>query len=76
MTGFNDLSMIIPLILTILAFMHTLNFMLSRVELEKSFITSGGRSDTNQASKFGCRGKVVDLGSKVVELSLRRKQRR
>ena len=41
MTGFGDLYLKFPLILTISVFMSRLNFMLSRVEHEKSFITSG-----------------------------------
>ena len=41
MTSFGDLNLKFPLILTILVFIISLNFMLSRVEQEKSFITSG-----------------------------------
>ena len=40
MTGFGDLNLEFPLILAILLFMSSLNFMLRRVEHEKSFITS------------------------------------
>ena len=41
MTGFGDLNLKFPLILTISSVRSNLNFMLSRVEHEKSFITSG-----------------------------------
>ena len=42
MTVFHDLNMKRPLIHAILIFMSSLIFMLSLVEHEKSFITSGG----------------------------------
>ena len=38
MPGFDDLSLKIPLILAFVIYMSILNFMLSRVEHEKSFI--------------------------------------
>ena len=41
MTGFGDLNLKSPLILAISVFMSSLNFMLSLVEHEKSFITLG-----------------------------------
>ena len=41
MTGFNDLHMLFPLILVISVFISISNSMLSCVEHEKSFITSG-----------------------------------
>ena len=41
MTSFGDLNLKFPLILAISVFMIRLNFMLGRVEHEKSFITSG-----------------------------------
>ena len=41
MTGFCDLNLKFPLILAISVFMRSYNFMLSWVENEKSFITSG-----------------------------------
>ena len=40
MTGFDDLNLKIQKILVISIFISSLNFMLSRVEYEKSFITS------------------------------------
>ena len=40
MTGFANLNLEFPFILAISVFMSSLNFMLSRVEQEKSFITS------------------------------------
>ena len=40
MTGFGDLNLKFPLILAILVLISSLNFMLSSVEHEKSFITS------------------------------------
>ena len=41
MTDFYDLNLNFPISLAISVFMSSLNFMLSRVEHEKSFITSG-----------------------------------
>ena len=41
MTDFEDLNLKISLIVAIFIFMSYLNFMLSQVEHEKSFITSG-----------------------------------
>ena len=41
MTGFDDISLNISMILASLIFMGSLNFILSRVEHEKSFITLG-----------------------------------
>ena len=41
MTGFGDLNLKFPFMLAVLVFMSNSNFMLSRVEHEKSFITSG-----------------------------------
>ena len=40
MTGFGDLNLKMPLILAISVLISSLNFMLSRVEHEKSFKTS------------------------------------
>ena len=40
MTGFSDLNLKFPLILAISLFMSSFDFVLSRVELEKCFITS------------------------------------
>ena len=40
MTGFGDLNLKFPGILAISVFMNSLNFLLSTVEREKSFITS------------------------------------
>ena len=41
MTAFGDLTMKSPLILAFSVFMSSLNFMLSSLEHEKSFITLG-----------------------------------
>ena len=41
MTGFDSLNLKIPFILTILIFIRGFYFMLTGVEHEKSFITSG-----------------------------------
>ena len=43
MAGFSELNLKIPPILAIPIFMSILNFMLSKVEHEKSFITSAPR---------------------------------
>ena len=41
MSGFGDLNLKFPLIVAISVFMSSLNFMLSLVENERSFIISG-----------------------------------
>ena len=46
MTGFGDLNLKLQLILDISVFMSSLNFMLTRVEHGKSFITGGPVIDT------------------------------
>ena len=50
MIGFGDLNLKFQLILAISVIMSSLNFMLSRVEHEKSFITSGPGGKSHQHS--------------------------
>ena len=52
MTDFVDLNLKIPIILVISIFISSLNFMLSRVEHEKSFITSGPKTQFLQCAQW------------------------
>ena len=52
MTGFGDLNLKIPSILAVSIFMSCLNFMLSWVEHEKSFITLGPDCLCNMLNKL------------------------